>query len=443
MVSPSRFQSSRCLVILFWIFTALILKKKVFDPLLEKEMHLSRLEAISETTQMIAHDVRKPFHILRLSLQALKKATASDVRRLTDELTPTIEKISAEVDDMLRDIVDLEKPQGVRLAESSISDIVGALVEEYRRHREEQDSTIVVTLAHEHLAMIDKFKIQRVLSNLLQNAFQAVERNGKVWVSTIEQRGRKTGRVILVCVGNSGSVVAPYDMEMLFDCFFPKGKHNGTGLGLAIAKKFVNAHGGEIWCQSDAALGTRFYFSIPASATVESTSKIKNYSVSTIPDAKLGAVIDQRSGVAERRQAATVCSLGDEGVLHVALVGDDAFFRDGMKSLLESIGSADSQPICVNTYTMEEATRAELALKKSCVVIVDFENEFEAGPVAEMLRRLSCSSLICLYSRDHAKVVFGTFDAGCIHLAKPVGVKQVESVIKAAQIARKLSQTTA
>jgi signal transduction histidine kinase len=262
-------------IILLWLVTVFVLKRKVVTPLLEQMMRAHRLEAISETTQMIAHDMRKPFHVLRLSLQTLKKfavdSTDPRVLRLTNRLTPTIDKVSAEVDDMLRDLVSLERPNSRNQVETSLGEVILNTVDEYKSLKGESDATINMDFGHKHKALIDRFKIQRVLSNLLQNALNAVESGGRVWISTIEQIETKQKRKIVVCVGNSGSLIAKDDIKKVFDRFFSKGKQNGTGLGLAIAKKFVEANGGNIWCESNATTGTRFYFSVAATNIMDSS----------------------------------------------------------------------------------------------------------------------------------------------------------------------------
>ena len=265
-------------IILLWLVTVFVLKRKVITPFLEQMTRVHRLEAISETTQMIAHDMRKPFHVLRLSLQTLKKIAvdSTDLRvlRLTNRLIPTIDKVSAEVDDMLRDLVSLERSECQNLTETSLGEIILDTVNEYKSLKRRPDAAMNVDMGHKHNVLIDRFKIQRVLSNLLQNAFNAVESGGRVWISTIEQVDNKDKRKIIVCVGNSGSLIEKNDIKRVFDRFFSKGTQNGTGLGLAIAKKFVEANGGNIWCESSETMGTRFYFSVAATNIMDGPRNI-------------------------------------------------------------------------------------------------------------------------------------------------------------------------
>ena len=76
------------------------------------------------------------------------------------------------------------------------------------------------------------------------------------------------GRVTL-SVSNSGPAISAIDRGRIFDRFY-RGAHSanipGTGLGLAIVQRIVQAHGGEATVTSDAATGTTFTLSLPASS---------------------------------------------------------------------------------------------------------------------------------------------------------------------------------
>jgi CheY-like chemotaxis protein len=121
-------------------------------------------------------------------------------------------------------------------------------------------------LNHKHAVVIDVRKVARVFSNILGNAIEAMSQNGAIWVRTADR-----GKLVEFCIGNSGSVIQPALLSRLFGAFVTSGKKGGTGLGLAIAKKVVEGHGGEIWCESgtsgDHPVGkVEFFFTLPAGA---------------------------------------------------------------------------------------------------------------------------------------------------------------------------------
>jgi signal transduction histidine kinase len=130
----------------------------------------------------------------------------------------------------------------------------------------------------------DYAKIQRVVSNLLENAAKYTPSGGTVWLhaephmwdrrsvnktSGVERRRMPLSvpNAVKLSVSDTGpGIPAEFQME-IFDDFFrlPQNEHqaDGMGLGLAIARRLVNNMGGKIWVESDAGAGAKFSFLIP------------------------------------------------------------------------------------------------------------------------------------------------------------------------------------
>ncbi len=112
--------------------------------------------------------------------------------------------------------------------------------------------------------VMDAQQIGRVLSNLVGNALRHTPPGG--WVEI--HAGREGGEV-RVEVADSGEGIQPEDLPHVFDQFYRGEKSRnratgGAGLGLAIARGIVEAHGGQIWVESEPGKGSRFVFTIPA-----------------------------------------------------------------------------------------------------------------------------------------------------------------------------------
>jgi len=106
--------------------------------------------------------------------------------------------------------------------------------------------------------------ISQVLLNLLINALQAVEANGKAEGGRIEVDVSHLGPWIQISVSDNGVGIAPEDVERLFDPFFTtKPVGEGTGLGLAISHGIITGHGGRIEVDSRPGEGTRFRVLLP------------------------------------------------------------------------------------------------------------------------------------------------------------------------------------
>lgn len=105
--------------------------------------------------------------------------------------------------------------------------------------------------------------LREVLRNLLDNAIQYTPANGRVEVSA-----ERNGSSAVFTVADTGVGIPQAEHNRIFERFYRvdaarSREAGGTGLGLAIAKHIVEAHGGQIWVDSEIGSGSKFRFSIP------------------------------------------------------------------------------------------------------------------------------------------------------------------------------------
>lgn len=127
----------------------------------------------------------------------------------------------------------------------------------------------------------DYYKVQHIVSNLLDNAMKYTPASGTVWLHiepyfwerrTIQRQPaveRRRQRVTLpnccrISVSDTGPGIAPEFQQEIFEEYFrltPEGmRAEGYGLGLAIARRLVQAAGGKIWVESEPGSGSKFSF---------------------------------------------------------------------------------------------------------------------------------------------------------------------------------------
>jgi signal transduction histidine kinase len=109
--------------------------------------------------------------------------------------------------------------------------------------------------------LCDKRRIQQVLLNLISNAAKFTH-DGTITVSAKCQRDQ-----LLFAVIDTGPGIASKDKEIIFQPFQQTEtgiKHaGGTGLGLPISRNLIEAHGGELWVESEVGRGAAFIFTLP------------------------------------------------------------------------------------------------------------------------------------------------------------------------------------
>ena len=116
----------------------------------------------------------------------------------------------------------------------------------------------------------DREKLRQVLSNLVSNAIKFTPEHGEVQVlvQTLPSDDAATARSVQVSVIDSGIGIPPELHDKVFDTFYqvdnsPSRAYEGSGLGLAIVRRFVEAHGGQVWVESGSERGTVFRFTLP------------------------------------------------------------------------------------------------------------------------------------------------------------------------------------
>jgi signal transduction histidine kinase len=153
-------------------------------------------------------------------------------------------------------------------------------------HSFHQQGVALYFLANEKVQpfTFDNFKVQHIVSNLLDNALKFTPSGGTVWLNAEphvwERRAGKPARIagdrrkqslalpnsVRISVSDTGVGIAPEFQQEIFEDF-TKALHDknsqGMGLGLSIARRLVQAHGGRIWMESQPGTGTKFSFLIP------------------------------------------------------------------------------------------------------------------------------------------------------------------------------------
>jgi signal transduction histidine kinase len=231
--------------------------------------HVARTrEAVLTTTRLLAHDVRAPFSIVNLALLRLDASASSDeIRRVLAQLRPGLRRALTRVDGMIRDVIEVGQAAdtvGPR-AEASFAALLDECLGEMDVLFPQAHVELVYDLTHSLALEVDARRMQRVLTNVVQNALQAMHGRGRLWVKTRDAKTPSGGAAVEVVVGNTGSFVAPSDRERIFEPYFTKGKPQGTGLGLAIARKVIAEHGGAVRCESSHDFGTELIFTIAVS----------------------------------------------------------------------------------------------------------------------------------------------------------------------------------
>ena len=223
--------------------------------------------AIAKTTQMLAHDVKQPFMLLRETIKELLLSTDNRHRqRVITRSLPEVERSLATVDAMLDDILLIDSKDNLYQQDTDLKELIEQAITTVKQSHSR--ITFSYNFSHNQLLVVDYHKMLRVLVNIINNAQQAT-------ASNVSFHSRDYQSQIELIIANDGQRLASEHLDKIFTPFFTAGKKTGTGLGLAIVVKVVEAHGGRVWCANDAELGTAFYLRLPAKpAPMKITNRI-------------------------------------------------------------------------------------------------------------------------------------------------------------------------
>jgi two-component system nitrogen regulation sensor histidine kinase NtrY len=107
---------------------------------------------------------------------------------------------------------------------------------------------------------LDVEQIRRVVINLIDNAIEAMGRQGTIVIETARDRSNSLVRIV---VADTGPGIPPAERDKLFLPYYST-KGRGSGLGLAIVRRIVAEHGGSIDVTDNVPTGTRFIIELPA-----------------------------------------------------------------------------------------------------------------------------------------------------------------------------------
>jgi signal transduction histidine kinase len=239
---------------------------RAFSRTLEDKVE-ERTHELREFMSMVAHDLRNPLTVISGYTEILQEEQAPDshARRVR-----AVNTISANVDHMLRltdDLLELSRLQSgtiqFDMEPLPIKIVIEEVCASFGPKMADKRLGLKLELPSELPPVWgDHFRLTQVLNNLVGNAYNYTP-SGAIIVAARPENG-----TVEVSVSDTGIGIPPDEQKRLFTHFF-RGehqvvrRHRGTGLGLSIAHFIVEAHGGDMWAESQVGKGSTFHFTLP------------------------------------------------------------------------------------------------------------------------------------------------------------------------------------
>ena len=203
----------------------------------------------------VSHEVRTPLSLIlapldRLIVSLRESPYASDLG--------LIQKNANRLLRVINQILDFRKVEGkqekLAVREIDLVPFVGEIKSYFDSMGSVRAISYTFTSSMKQCTLwIDPDLLEKVLVNLLSNAFKFTPEGGSVRIELTEEEDRVFIRVI-----DTGSGIQPGNLPHLFDRFYTEDRSMGTGIGLQLVKEYIHMHGGEIHVKSEPGQRTTF-----------------------------------------------------------------------------------------------------------------------------------------------------------------------------------------
>jgi signal transduction histidine kinase len=223
----------------------------------ERMLRAERLAISGELTSSVLHEIKNPLVAIGGFARSLWESGEFDGKD-----REKIEIIMNETERLENYLGNLQSNVSrMKLEDSDINQIVEDVCQLLENDFAERNIELLKSLAPDLPGCrIDQVKFHEAFMNILQNALEAVEADGTVWVRTWSDGNEG---LLNVEITDNGQGISKEKISRIFTPFYTT-KENGSGLGLAFVHRIVREHGGNISVTSRKGKGATFVISLPA-----------------------------------------------------------------------------------------------------------------------------------------------------------------------------------
>ena len=261
-------------VILYYIRKIVIFRFKIQNELRIEHLEREKLEEINRSKMQfftnISHEIRTPLTLITAPVEKLLESSLDNSQiKLAEYIRRNVKRLERIVNQLL-ELQKIENTQfSLKAREIDLISFFSEIVSLFDEKANDKNIHLVFeTNCEKLIAWIDPEKMDKVIFNLLSNAFKFTSPGGLITVSVkkiIEDGGEGS---FTISVSDSGKGMNKMHLERIFERFYQiknkeTGQVTGTGIGLHLSKELVEKHHGTISVKSTEGLGSTFTVTMP------------------------------------------------------------------------------------------------------------------------------------------------------------------------------------
>lgn len=239
-------------------------QKDLSTILSDQKMQLTGLnKEKDDLIAMVAHDLRSPLNNIKGLLSLIKEAEGVEHEKMVDLANESTDVLRARINQILDvEAINVGKIN-LKIERINVSDILTKLVHHITPEAEQKQISFYAHSVKKLSCMADQNYLLQVLENLCTNAIKFSKQKSEIYVKVTEQVDR-----LRFEVQDQGQGIPKTEIKNLFERYAkisirPTENESSTGLGLPIVKKYVEAMGGKVWCESEVDVGSSFFIEMP------------------------------------------------------------------------------------------------------------------------------------------------------------------------------------
>ena len=223
----------------------------------EKLIRTERLAAMGNLVNGIAHEIRNPIMTIGGFALRIKGATSEDTR--LQKYTDIILSETVRLENLVKKVTEFLEVLSAAIKPDNIEPVIKKVLAKFKPLAEKQGVEMLISVEDDLPPIeLDRQQIAAALSNIIENAIEAMYDGGKMELHV----NRKDDRGITIIVKDNGSGISEDYLDCVYDPFVTS-KTSRVGLGLTMVHQIIKNHNGEIEITSKKAEGTTVTLALP------------------------------------------------------------------------------------------------------------------------------------------------------------------------------------